>query len=192
MDTRSVNGRAVVVGAGVMGAQIAAHLANAGWNAGLLDIVPEGAEDPTARSAPAAKGLERARKARPAAFFLPDYTARVCVGNIVDDLDRIREADWVIEAVVEKPEVKRQVHALIEAHLGPETIVTTNTSGLSLADMAEGRSDSFRARFFGTHFFNPPRYMKLLEIIPTAQTDSAILRRFHDFGETVLGKRLVT
>jgi len=192
MDSRSVKGHAVVVGAGVMGAQIAAHLANAGWETGLLDIVPEGAdEEPKARNTITAKGLERAQKARPAAFFLPDYVSRIRIGNTTDNLDWIREADWVVEAVVEKLEIKRQVHAAIEAHLGPETFVTTNTSGLSIAEMSEGRSDSFRARFFGTHFFNPPRYMKLLEVIPTSRTAPETLARFEGFAETILGKRVV-
>jgi 3-hydroxyacyl-CoA dehydrogenase len=134
MDSRKAQGRAVVLGAGVMGAQIAAHLANAGWSAALLDIVPEGAgEDRKSRSALAAKGLERAQKARPAAFFLPEYAARLQIGNMADDLALIRDADWVIEAVVEKPDIKQQVLAAIEPHLGPETLVTTNTSGLSIA-----------------------------------------------------------
>src|ERR1051326_8316816 len=110
MDSRSVAGKAVVVGAGVMGAQIAAHLANAGWRSSLLDIVPGGAgDDAKSRNALAAKGLERAQKAKPAAFFLSGYAGRIRLGNTADNLDWIREADWVIEAVVEKPEIKRQV-----------------------------------------------------------------------------------
>jgi 3-hydroxyacyl-CoA dehydrogenase len=175
-----------------MGAQIAAHLANAGWHAGLLDIVPAGdGDDAKSRNALAAKGLERAQKARPAAFFLPEYAGRVRIGNTTDNLDWLRDSDWVVEAVVEKPEVKRKVHATLEQHLGPETLVTTNTSGLSLADMTEGRSASYLARFFGTHFFNPPRYMKLLEIIPTPHVAPETLARFQPFAETVLGKRVV-
>src|SRR5207249_7705060 len=109
-----------------------------------------------------------------------------------DDLALIREADWVVEAVVEKAEIKRKVHAAIEEHLGPETFVTTNTSGLSIAEMSEGRSDSFRSRFFGTHFFNPPRYMKLLELIPTPHTAPEAMQQFAGFGEHILGKRIVT
>src|SRR5262245_41169443 len=111
MDSRSVAGKAVVVGAGVMGAQIAAHLANAGWRATLLDVAGEGASDAQARNAAAQKGLERAQKARPAAFFVPDYADRIRIGNTADDLARIAEADWVVEAVVEKPDIKQRVHA---------------------------------------------------------------------------------
>lgn len=192
MDTRSVTGKAVVIGAGVMGAQIAAHLANAGWHVDLLDIVPEGAgEGAKARNAFAARGLERAQKARPAAFYLPDYAQRIRLGNTTDNLDRIAEADWVIEAVVEKLDIKRAVLASVEERLGPQTVVTSNTSGLSIGEMAEGRSNDFRARFFGTHFFNPPRYMKLLEVIPTTDTRRDLLENFTGFAETILGKRVV-
>jgi 3-hydroxyacyl-CoA dehydrogenase len=192
MDSRSAAGKAVVVGSGVMGAQIAAHLANAGWRTALLDIVPPGAEERKARNGVAQKGLERAQKTKPAAFFVPELAGRIRLGNMEDDLDTIREADWVLEAVVEKLDIKRNVHAAIEAHLGEKTVVTTNTSGLSIAEMSEGRSPDFRARFFGTHFFNPPRYMKLLEVIPTRSTDPAALAQFNGFAETILGKRIVT
>ena len=192
MDSRSVRGQAVILGAGVMGAQIAAHLVNAGWQASLLDIVPEGAgDDVKARNGLAQKGLDRAKKARPAAFFLPEYAGRIRLGNTTDHLAWIRDADWIVEAVVEKPEIKRQVHEAIDAHLSKETVVTTNTSGLSIAEMSDGRSDAFRARFFGTHFFNPPRYMKLLEVIPTPHTAPEVLERYSGFGESVLGKRIV-
>jgi 3-hydroxyacyl-CoA dehydrogenase len=191
MDSRSVAGKAVVVGAGVMGAQIAAHLANAGWRGTLLDVAPADAQDAKSRNAFAQKGLERAQKTKPAAFFVPDLVSRVRLGNTSNDFALIREADWVLEAVVEKPEIKRQVHAAIEEHLGPDTLVTTNTSGLSISEMSEGRSDSFRSRFFGTHFFNPPRYMKLLEVIPTPATSPEAITRFNAFAEAVLGKRIV-
>lgn len=192
MDSRSVQGNAVVVGAGVMGAQIAAHLANAGWHASLLDIVPEGAgDDPKARNAYAARGLERSLKARPAAFFVNTLASRVAPGNTTDDLRRIKDADWVVEAVVEKPEIKQQVHAAIEPYLRPDALITTNTSGLSITEMANACSPAYRARLFGTHFFNPPRYMKLMELIPTAATDRKLVDRFADFAETVLGKRVV-
>jgi len=192
MDRRSVGGKAVVVGAGVMGAQIAAHLANAGWQATLLDIAAPGADDTKARNGITQKGLERAQKARPAAFFIPDLAGRVRLGNIEDDLHLVKDADWVVEAVVEKPDIKRNVHAAIESHLGPDTLVTTNTSGLSISEMSDGRSETFRSRFFGTHFFNPPRYMKLLEVIPTPATSPDALQQFGGFAETILGKRIVT
>src|SRR5262249_5350689 len=150
-------GNAVVVGAGVMGAQIAAHLANAGWHATLLDILLDpSAEGPKARNSAAAKGLERAQKARPAAFFVSDLANGIKLGNIADDLPSIQTADWVVEAVVEKPDIKHRIHESIEAHLPENALITTNTSGLSISEMCSGRSSSFQFRFFGTHFFNPP------------------------------------
>jgi 3-hydroxyacyl-CoA dehydrogenase len=186
MDQRSVTGHAVVLGAGVMGAQIAAHLVNAGWKATLLDVPG----DPANPTAPARRGLERAAKARPAAFFLPDLAERITLGTL-DDLGVCAEADWVVEAVVEKPEIKHALHQRLENAAGPYTVLSTNTSGLSLREMLEGRGEAFRRRFLGTHFFNPPRYMKLLEIIPTPETDPDVLKGFVGFAETVLGKRTV-
>lgn len=192
MDRKSVTGQAVVVGAGVMGAQIAAHLANAGWRATLLDIVPEGAgDDRKSRCAVAARGLERAQGAKPAAFFLPEYRDRIVFGNTTDDLTALRHADWIVEAVVEKEEIKKQVHAAIDAHAGPNAVVTTNTSALSIGGMSAACSPSYRSRFFGTHFFNPPRYMSLLELIPTPDSDRDGMDRFAQFAEVVLGKSVV-
>src|SRR5262249_8740297 len=153
MDSRSVVGKAVVIGAGVMGAQIAAHLANARWHTTLLDIAPPVNPDsgkPEPRNTFAKRGLDRAQKLRPAPFFLPEYIQRITLGNVEDDLAAITDADWVLEAVVEKPDIKRRTHEAIEAHLGAKTIVTTNTSGLGISEMSEGRSESFRSRFFGT------------------------------------------
>ncbi len=190
MDRKSVSGNAVVVGAGVMGAQIAAHLANAGWRATLLDVAGQG-EDRKSRNAPVTKGLERAQKARPAAFFVPEYTDRITLGNTTDDLETLRKADWICEAVVEKEGIKKQVHAAIDAHAGPNAIVTTNTSALSISGMSAACSESYRKRFFGTHFFNPPRYMSLLELIPTPETDREVMRQFGEFAEVVLGKSVV-
>src|SRR5205814_2085877 len=132
-----------------------AHLVNAGWKVVLLDIVPDGADSsPKSRNGMAAKGLERTKKARPAAFFVPENVQRIELGNIEDNLARCKDADWVVEAVVEKPDIKARIHAAIEANLGPDTLITTNTSGLSISEMCAGRSAGFRERFFGTHFFN--------------------------------------
>jgi 3-hydroxyacyl-CoA dehydrogenase len=175
-----------------MGAQIAAHLANAGWRATLLDIVPTGAgDDRKSRNAIVTQGLERAQRAKPPAFFVPQYKDRIVLGNMTDDLSCLQKADWIVEAVVEKEEIKKQVHAVIDSHAGPNAVVTTNTSALSIGGMSTACSPSYRSRFFGTHFFNPPRYMSLLELIPTPDSDPAELSRFGDFAEVVMGKSVV-
>ena len=192
MRRLGVHGKAVVVGAGVMGAQIAAHLVNAGWEVSLLDIPSEAvASDLKVRNQMANRGLDRAVKARPPAFFLSELASRIRIGNTTDNLDWLKDADWVVEAVVEKPEIKRQLHTRLETHVGPNTLITTNTSGLSISGMAADCSASYRSRFFGTHFFNPPRYMKLLEIIGTPDTAPASVEAFLPFAETLLGKRIV-
>ena len=162
--------KVAVLGAGTMGARIAAHFANAGVPSYLLDIVPPDADGP-ARNKIAAAGLEAAKKSKPAAFFEPGLARLVTVGNFEDDLKRLSEVDWIIEAVVENLEIKRALLKKVEAVRKPGTIITTNTSGLPVAKIAEGFSDDFRKSWFGTHFFNPPRYMRLLEIIPTPETD---------------------
>src|SRR5579859_2512459 len=157
-----------------MGARIAAHLANAGIPSLLLDIVPEGA-DASSRNKIAASGLEAARKAKPAAFFEASLAALVTPGNFEDDLKRIAEVDWIIEVVIEDLEIKRSLLRRVEQLRKPGTIITTNTSGLPVAKIAEGLSADFRKAWFGTHFFNPPRYMRLLEIIPTPDSDPALI-----------------
>jgi 3-hydroxyacyl-CoA dehydrogenase len=189
MMARFVPRRAAVLGAGTMGAQIAAHLAGAGLDVLLLDIVAPGAgPDRQERDRLAREGLERARKAKPAAFFSRESAARVEVGNLEDDLPRCREADWVIEAIAERLDLKRALFDRLEPHLSAQALVTTNTSGLSISAMSEGRSEDFRRRFFGAHFFNPPRYLYLLELIPTSSTDPALLEAFADFASRRLGK----
>lgn len=188
--------RVAVLGAGVMGAGIAAHLANAGVEALLLDIVPPNLtdaekSDPAARDRFAQGGLDRALKSRPAAFSHPSRAALVSIGNLDDDLALLRGCDLVIEAVVENIDIKRSLFTKLEANIGPETLVASNTSGLRIAAMLEGRSDSFRKRFMVIHFFNPPRYMKLLELVPGAETDPAAFERVKRFGRDVLGKGIV-
>ena len=167
--------KVAVLGAGTMGARIAAHFANAGVPSYLLDIAPPDADGP-ARNKVAAAGLEAAKKSKPAAFFESGLARLVTIGNFEDDLKRLSEVDWIIEAVVENLEIKRALLKKVEAVRKPGTIVTTNTSGLPVAKIAEGFSDDFRKSWFGTHFFNPPRYMRLLEIIPTPETDRAAHR----------------
>ena len=191
---------AAVIGAGVMGAAIAAHLANVGIRTLLLDIVPttlteeEAArgltlEDAAVRNRFALRGLKNAQKNM--AFYDNDYSRYITIGNTTDDLKKLSEVDWIIEAVVENLDVKRQLFAQVEAVWRPGTIVSTNTSGVSIHQMTEGRSDEFQRHFLGTHFFNPPRFMKLLEIIPHEKTDPELLQFMIRFAEDVLGKGVV-
>ena len=182
--------KVAVRGAGTMGARIAAHFANAGVPSYLLDIVPPDADAP-ARSKVAAAGLEAAKKSKPAAFFEPSLARLVTVGNFEDDLGKLSEVNWIIEAVVENLDIKRALLKRVEAARKPGTIITTNTSGLPVAKIAEGFSDDFRRCWFGTHFFNPPRYMRLLEIIPTPETDRTVLDAVTWFADVRLGKGVV-
>ena len=182
--------KVAVLGAGTMGARVAAHLANAGVPCFLLDIVPAGASGP-GRNKIAAGGLEAARKSKPAAFFEPSLSSLVTVGNFEDDLKRVVEVDWIIEAVVEDLEIKRTLLKKVDALRKPGTIITTNTSGLPVAKIAEGFPEDFRRCWFGTHFFNPPRYMRLLEIIPTADADPVLMEVVAKFADLHLGKGVV-
>src|SRR5438045_210198 len=182
--------KVAILGAGTMGARIAAHFANAGVPSYLFDIVPPDA-DGAARNKIAAAGLEAAKKSKPAAFFDPSLARLVTIGNFEDDLKRLAEVDWIIEAVVENLDLKRALLKKVEAVRRPGTIVTTNTSGLPVAKIAEGFSDDFRRSWFGTHFFNPPRYMRLLEIIPTPESDRALLDAIAWFSDVRLGKGVV-
>jgi 3-hydroxyacyl-CoA dehydrogenase len=186
---RSIH-KVAVLGAGTMGARVAAHLANAGVPCFLLDIVPPAAAGP-GRNKIAAGGLEAARKSKPAAFFEASLSSLVTTGNFEDDLKRVAEADWIIEAVVEDLEIKRALLKKVDALRKPGTIVTTNTSGLPVAKIAEGFPEDFRRCWFGTHFFNPPRYMRLLEIISTADADPALMEVVAKFADAHLGKGVV-
>ena len=182
--------RVAVLGAGTMGARIAAHIANAGVPCYLFDIVPPDADGP-ARNQIAIAGLEAARKSKPAAFFEPSLARLVTLGNFEDDLKKLADVDWIIEAVVENLDIKRALLKKIEAVRKPGTIITTNTSGLPVAKISEGFSDEFRRFWFGTHFFNPPRYMRLLELIPTPQSDPAAMDAVGNFADVHLGKGIV-
>ena len=173
--------KVAVLGAGTMGAQIAAHIANAGLPVLLFDLSKEQVQA-------ALKGLE---KSSPAALFLPETIRLIEIGSFENDLARITDADWIIEAVVENPKIKGELLEKVDAVRRPGTLITTNTSGLSVTALAKGRSDDFRSHWFGTHFFNPPRYMRLLEIIPTSETDAAALAAFEAFADVVLGKGVV-
>lgn len=182
---------AAVLGAGVMGSQIAAHLANAGLTVTLLDVTPtsigrEGAPDSIVQDAFAA-----AAKLKPDPFFTADARKRITLGNFDDDFGLIAEADWVVEVVVERLDVKQSVMERIERTARPDAVISSNTSGLPISDLVEGRGDDFKRRFLGTHFFNPPRYLKLFEVIPTADTDPDVLRRVSAFARVHLGKGVV-
>ena len=185
-----------------MGAQIAAHFANAGIEVLLLDIAPreltaqEHARGLTLESAAVRNrivnaGLEAAKKIKPAAFFSPSIASLVSIGNFDDDLEKIKGVDWIVEAIVEKLEIKRDLYSRVERFRKPGTIVTSNTSGLPIRAMAEGMPDDFRRHFLGTHFFNPPRYLKLLEVIPTSDTSSEVTSFVADFCDRRLGKGVV-
>ena len=178
---------AAVLGAGIMGTQIAAHLANAGLQVLLMDL-------------PAAKGdknavvegaFKKAKKLSPPILFTPDVAHRIELDNYYDHFTRLSQIDWVIEAVIERLDIKQQLMSRLEQIVGPDTVISTNTSGLPITQISAGRSLDFRQRFLGTHFFNPPRYLKLLELIPTEETDPAIVQRMEWFGRSYLGKGVV-
>jgi 3-hydroxyacyl-CoA dehydrogenase len=194
--------RVGVLGAGVMGATIAAHLANAGLDVLLLDMVPReltaeeqarglSLESPEVRNRIARGGLDAAVKMKPAAFYLPEYAGQIAAGNFEDDIARLQECDWVIEVVIENMEIKKKLFEKVVPHLAPAAILSTNTSGLSVNGMAEVLPAEVRRRFLVTHFFNPPRYMRLLEIVGCRDTDPGIISAMADFLGKRLGKGIV-
>jgi 3-hydroxyacyl-CoA dehydrogenase len=194
--------KAAVLGAGTMGARIAAHLANAGIPCFLLDIVPTELKveeqrkgltlaNPAVRNRIVLAGLEAAKKARPAAFFTPETARLVTPGNFEDNLTWCGQVDWIIEAVAENLEIKRKLFERIESARKPGTIVTTNTSGLPIHRIAEGQSEDFQRHFAGTHFFNPPRYMKLVELIPGPKTSPEVMAALDEICDFRLGKGVV-
>src|SRR6266851_5491803 len=204
--------KAAVLGAGTMGAQIAAHLANAQIPTLLLDIVPPDETQPAGAlpdgraSAPsqdrtdaspqdrnriARAGFEAAKKSKPAAFFTADLASLVTVGNFEDDLGKLKDCDLIIEAVVENLDIKRSLYEKVEQHRRPGSIVASNTSGIPLKQLAEGRSEDFRAHFLGMHFFNPPRYMHLVELIRTEWTRPEVSCSMFGFLDERLGKGVV-
>src|SRR5215472_4523610 len=182
--------KVAVLGAGTMGARIAAHFANAAVPSYLLDIVPPDADAP-ARNKIAAAGLDAAKKSKPAAFFEPSLANLVTIGNFEDDLKKLADVDWIIEAVVENLDIKRALLQKVDAVRKPGTIITTNTSGLPVGKIAEGLPQDFRRSWFGTHFFNPPRYMRLVELIPTPDTDKSLYEGVAWFSDVRLGKGIV-
>ncbi len=194
--------RVAVIGSGTMGGALAAHFANAGLAVSLLDIAPVKLtaqeiqknltlEHPAVRNRIVNAGLQAVLQAKPAALFAPSVAERIRVGNLEDNFDFIADADWILEVIVENLELKRALMARIDAARKPDSIVTTNTSGIPIHEIAHGRSKAFKRHFLGTHFFNPPRYLKLLEVIPGPETSKRVVKAVKAFGENVLGKGVV-
>ncbi|KGR78197.1 3-hydroxyacyl-CoA dehydrogenase/enoyl-CoA hydratase family protein [Ureibacillus manganicus] len=194
--------KAAVLGSGVMGSGIAAHLANIGIPTLLLDIIPKeltkeeeakglSTDSPAFRNRFALSALQKLQKQKPAPLTSKKSLDLLSVGNLEDDLDKLKDVDWIIEVVVENLEVKKNLFERVDAVRKEGTIISSNTSGISVNAMVEGRSEDFKKHFLGTHFFNPPRYLKLLEVIPTEHTDPAIVQFVKTFAEDVLGKGVV-
>ncbi|MBM7586173.1 3-hydroxyacyl-CoA dehydrogenase [Bacillus pakistanensis] len=194
--------KAAVLGSGVMGSGIAAHLANIGIPTILLDIVPRdltdgekakglSLEDKTVRNRISENALKKLLKQKPAPLTSKKNLSLLSAGNFEDDMGKIKDCDWVIEVVVENLDIKKKVFEQVEKYRKEGSIISSNTSGISVEAMSEGRSEDFQKHFLGTHFFNPPRYLKLLEVIPTGKTDPEVVRFMKTFGEDVLGKGVV-
>jgi len=191
-----------VLGSGIMGSGIAAHFANIGVQVLLLDIVPfelseaeqkKGLtlEDKNVRNRIAAENFAKLKKASPALLYTPKFAERITVGNFDDDLKQIKNTDWIIEVVVERLDIKKSVYEKIEQFRKPGTLISSNTSGIPIHHLVEGRSEDFKKHFAGTHFFNPVRYLPLLEVIPTSDTDPEIVKFYMDYGSKFLGKTTV-
>ena len=188
--------KVAVLGSGLMGTGIAAHLAGCGLEVLMLDILPPDlseadAQKPSARNRIGNAALQTALKSKPAPFYDNNFASRITLGNFEDDMSKIATADWIVEVVVERLDIKKQVFEKVDQLRRKGTLVTSNTSGIPINLMAEGRSEDFRKHFCGTHFFNPARYMRLLEIIPTADTSSEVVDFFMHFGDKILGKQTV-
>jgi len=193
MDAKRIIKKVAVLGSGVMGSRIACHFANIGLQVLLLDIVPEGApaDDKKARNKIVNDALDFALKSNPSPIYLKPFARRITTGNFEDDMSKIAECDWVIEVVVERLDIKQKVFENVEKYRKPGTLITSNTSGIPIHLMAEGRSEDFKQHFCGTHFFNPPRYLRLLEIIPTGDTSANVVNFLMEYGEKYLGKTTV-
>ncbi len=189
MNKRTIK-KVAVLGSGVMGSRIAAHFAGVGLQVLLLDIAPKDAA-PNQMNKIVNEALEAALKSNPSPVYTKDVAKRIKTGNFTENMKDISSADWIIEVVVERLDIKRQIFDQVEQYRKPGTLVSSNTSGIPIHLMAEGRSDDFKKHFCGTHFFNPPRYLRLLEIIPTPDTDPAIIEFLMHYGDLVLGKTTV-
>ena len=186
--------KVAVLGSGVMGSGIACHLANVGMDVLMLDIVPADkldSKDKKIRNSIADSALIEAVKSKPSPVYEKINAQKIRTGNFTDNFNDISDADWIIEVVVENLEIKRQIFEKVEAHRKPGSLITSNTSSIPIKLLAEERSDEFKKHFCGTHFFNPPRYLRLLEIIPTKETDPRVTEFFMNFGDVTLGKQTV-
>lgn len=194
--------KAAVIGSGVMGSRIACHFANIGLEVLLLDIVPrelteaekakgKTLEDKDVRNRIVNEALQAALKSNPSPIYRQSFANRITTGNLSDDLHKVKDCDWIIEAVTERLDIKQQVYAEVEKYRKPGSLITSNTSGIPIHMLIEGRSEDFAQHFCGTHFFNPPRYLKLLEIIPSPKTSPEVISFFEDYGQRYLGKIVV-
>ena len=188
--------KVAVLGSGIMGSGIACHLANIGLEVLLLAILPfdlteDQKQNQAARNRLADQALKQALKAKLAPLYKKDFAKRITTGNFEDHLPLIKDCDWVIEVVIERLDIKKQLFEKVDNLRSPGTLVTSNTSGIPIHMMAEGRSEDFKKHFCGTHFFNPPRYMRLLEVIPTQETDPAVIDFLMNYGADYLGKQTV-
>ncbi|OAD92616.1 3-hydroxyacyl-CoA dehydrogenase [Aequorivita soesokkakensis] len=194
--------KVAVIGSGIMGSGIACHFANIGVEVLLLDIVPRELndaekkkgltlEDKVVRNRIVNEDLQKAIKSNPAPLYHKDFAKRISTGNLEDDISKVKTADWIIEVVIERLDIKKQVFENLDKHRTPGTLITSNTSGIPIKFMSEGRSEDFQKHFCGTHFFNPPRYLKLFEIIPGPKTSTEVLDFLNGYGEKFLGKTSV-
>ena len=194
--------KVAVLGSGVMGSRIACHFANIGCDVLLLDIVPrelnekekaKGVDESSKvfRNRIVNDALQFSLKSNPSPIYRKAFASRIETGNFDDDLSKIKDCDWVIEVVIERLDIKQQVFTNVEKYRKPGTLITSNTSGIPIHMMLEGRSDDFKANFCGTHFFNPPRYLQLMEIIPTPETNPEVIDFLMDYGQRYLGKKTV-
>ena len=201
MNKININ-KVAVIGSGIMGSRIACHLANVNINVILLDISPKELSaqekklnkkitDKSVRNRIVNESLQKAIKSKPSPIFKKDVLDKIKTGNIDEDLHLVSNVDWIIEAVVENLDIKNKIYDEIENYRKKTTLISTNTSGIPISQISEGRSENFKKNFLGTHFFNPPRYLKLLEIIPGEKTHKDIIDYFMKFGSLVLGKDTV-
>ena len=188
--------KVAVLGSGVMGSGIACHLANIGLEVLMLDIIPRDLEgdklkDPTLRNSIVDSALQNSIRSKPAPLYHKSFASRISTGNFEDDFEKISDADWIIEVVVERLDIKQQIFEKVDNHRKNNSLVTSNTSSIPMHLLSEGRSDNFKTHFCGTHFFNPPRYLRLLEVIPTSDTLKSVINFFMEFGKVNLGKETV-
>ncbi|NNE55449.1 MAG: 3-hydroxyacyl-CoA dehydrogenase family protein, partial [Flavobacteriales bacterium] len=198
---RKIN-KVAVLGSGVMGSRIACHFANIGCEVILLDIVPRELnekekasgltlEDAKVRNRLVDSALQFALKSNPSPIYSKSFVSRIETGNFDDDMSKIAECDWIIEVVIENLDIKKQVLANVEKYRTPGTLITSNTSSIPIGKLIDGRSEDFQKHFCGSHFFNPPRYLRLLEIIPAPTTDQSVIDFLMNYGSRFLGKKTV-